>query len=212
MINGILGKKLGMTQVFEEDGRMVPVTVIQAGPCVITQVKTKVKDGYDGVQVGFVEEPKRNKPLAGHMKASGGSFRHLGEVPIDMLGDAKVGNKLTVEIFAPGDKVTVVGTSKGRGFAGTVKRHHFQGGPRTHGESDRTRAPGSIGNNTFPARIWKGKRMAGHLGDVRVTQKNLRVVRIDPERNLLLLRGAVPGAPNAILTIRRARGAEAKES
>ncbi len=212
MINGIIGKKLGMTQVFEEDGRMVPVTVIQAGPCVITQVKTKVKDGYDGVQVGFVEEAKVNKPLAGHMKASGGSFRHIREVPIDLLGDAKVGNKLTVEMFTPGDKVTVVGTSKGRGFAGVVKRHHFQGGPRTHGQSDRTRAPGAIGNNTFPARIFKGKRMAGHMGDVRVTVRNLRVVKIDPERNLLLLRGAVPGAANAILTIRRAAAAKTKES
>jgi len=190
---------------------MVPVTVIEAGPCVVTQLKTRDKDGYDGVQVGFEEQRRANKPLTGHLKGRG-LFRHLREVPVDQLGDLQVGQKVTVSLFSAGDRVTVIGRSKGRGFQGVVKRHGFKGGPRTHGQSDRLRAPGSIGSNTFPARIFKGKRMAGHMGDDRVTVRNLLVVRVDEERNLLMLRGAVPGARSGLLTIKRAGAAKAKES
>jgi large subunit ribosomal protein L3 len=211
MITGILGKKIGMTQLFQEDGQMVPVTVIEAGPCVVTQLKTRDNDGYDGAQVGFEEQRKANKPITGHLKGHG-LFRHLREVPVDQLGDLQVGQKVTVSLFSVGDKVTVIGTSKGRGFQGVVKRHHFKGGPKTHGASDRLRAPGAIGSNTFPARVFKGKRMAGHMGDERVTVRNLQVVRVDEERNLLMLRGAVPGARSGLLTIKRADAAKAKES
>ncbi|MDP3063322.1 MAG: 50S ribosomal protein L3 [Chloroflexota bacterium] len=211
MITGILGKKIGMTQLFQEDGQMVPVTVIEAGPCVVTQLKTRANDGYDGAQVGFEEQRKANKPETGHLKGHG-LFRHLREVPVDQLGDLQVGQKVTVSLFSVGDKVNVIGTSKGRGFQGVVKRHHFKGGPKTHGASDRLRAPGAIGSNTFPARVFKGKRMPGHMGDERVTVRNLQVVRVDEERNLLMIRGAVPGARSGLLTIKRADAAKAKES
>ncbi len=206
MIKGILGKKLGMTQIFLEDGRLVPVTVIQAGPVTVTQVKTAVKDGYDGVQVGFEETKRANQPMKGHLR-NNGPFRYLKEVPVDQLGDLQVGQKIGPDIFKAGELVDVVGVSKGRGFQGVVKRHGFRGGPRTHGQADRTRAPGSIGNNTFPARVIKGKRMAGHMGDQRVTIQNLEVVRVDTERNLLMLRGGVPGGPNSLLLVRKAKKA-----
>ena len=202
MIDGIIGKKVGMTQVFNEDGSVEPVTAIEAGPCVITQVKTTEKDGYQAVQLGFGQAKRLNAPEKGHLKGLG-SFRHLREFQVSDTSKLEPGQKVDVSLFKTGDLVDVVGTSKGRGFAGVVKRHHFAGGPKTHGQSDRHRAPGSIGANTFPGRVWKGMRMAGHMGDARVTVQNLKVLRADPERNLLLVRGAVPGARKGILIIRR---------
>ncbi|MBM3942868.1 MAG: 50S ribosomal protein L3 [SAR202 cluster bacterium] len=202
MLQGYLGKKVGMTQVFREDGNVVPVTVVQAGPCSVTQIKTKEKDGYEAVQVGFDTLKKPNKPMSGHFKASQPS-RHVREFKAADLSQLQVGQRIGVGIFTPGELVDVIARTKGRGFSGGMKRHGFHGGPRTHGQSDRARAPGSIGANTFPGRIMKGLRMAGHYGDEQVTVKNLEVVRVDPERNLLLLKGAVPGAPNGLLTIRR---------
>ena len=204
MIRGMLGRKLGMSQVFREDGRVVPVTVVQAGPCTVTQVKTKDNDGYEAVQVGYVEAKRLNRPLRGHLRRTG-LLRYLRELPVDQLGDLQVGQEIGVDLFQTGEKVDVVGTSKGRGFQGVMKRHGFHGGPRTHGQSDRARAPGSIGGTTFPAKVFKGKKMPGHMGNTRVTVKNLEVVEVDQERNLLLLKGGVPGAPNGLLLIRKAR-------
>ena len=192
---------MGMTRVFEEDGRVEPVSVVEAGPCFITQVKTRQIHGYQAVQVGYGETKKLNKPEAGHLKRSA-PVRHLREFRVDDLGEAQVGQRIGVDIFEPGDIVNVTGISKGRGFAGGVKRHHFKGGPKTHGQSDRHRAPGSIGAGTSPGRVFKGTKMAGHMGDQRVTTANLKVIRVDQERNLLLLRGSVPGGKNGMLIIR----------
>ncbi|MBI2940934.1 MAG: 50S ribosomal protein L3 [Chloroflexi bacterium] len=203
MLNGILGQKIGMTQVFNPDGTSIPVTVVAAGPCVVTQIRTPERDGYQAVQLGFGETRKLNKPERGHLKDLPG-LRHLREFPIDATEGLMVGQKIDVSIFAPGELIDVVGTSKGKGFAGGVKRHHFRGGPRTHGQSDRHRAPGSIGATTTPGRVLKGQRMAGRMGGRRVTVKNLRVVRAEPERNLLLIEGAVPGPRNGLLMIRKA--------
>lgn len=204
MIKGILGKKVGMSQVFRQDGRLVPVTVVQAGPCVITQIKTTGNDGYEAVQVGYDQVKRRNKPLRGHLGRTG-LFRYLRELAVDDLDGVQVGQQINVEMFQLGEKVDVIGTSKGRGFQGVMKRHGFHGGPRTHGQSDRARAPGSIGANTYPARVLKGKKMAGHMGNARVTVKNLEVVQVDPDRNILLLKGGAPGARNGLLMIRKAR-------
>jgi len=201
MLQAFLGKKIGMSQIFRQDGRVVPVTVIQAGPCVVTQIKTKETDGYEAVQIGFGEAKRLNKPMAGHLKNN--PSRYLREVRADGVTEHQVGQRISADIFQPGELVDVIGTSRGRGFAGTVKRHGFSGGPRTHGQSDRARAPGSIGAGTFPGRIFKGLRMAGHMGNERITVKNLEVVRVDTERNLLLLKGGVPGAPNGLLLIRK---------
>ena len=200
MIQGMLGKKIGMSQVFLQDGRVVPVTVIEAGPCTVTQLKTRDRDGYEAAQVGFTHV----KRLKGHLGRTG-LFRHLRELSTDTLEDLQVGQQVNVDLFQVGEKVDVIGTSKGRGFQGTIKRHGFSGGPRTHGQSDRARAPGSIGGTTTPGRVFKGKKMAGHMGNVRITVKNLEVVEVDPERNLLLLKGGVPGAPNGLLMIRKTR-------
>ncbi len=200
MILGLMAKKIGMTQVFRQDGRPVPVTLVQAGPCVVTQIKSQEKDGYESVQLGFGPAKRLNKPLRGHLGRLG-LFRHLREFPAETLEDLQVGQQIKADLFQVGDRVNVVGTSKGRGFAGTMKRHGFHGGPRTHGQSDRARAPGSIGANTFPGRVLKGKRMAGHMGDERVTVKNLEVVQVDPERDLLAIKGGVPGAPNGLIMI-----------
>jgi large subunit ribosomal protein L3 len=206
MIEGLLGRKIGMTQVYREDGSVAGVTAIEAGPCVVTQVKVPERDGYTAVQVGFGNKKRLNKPERGHVENLG-NFRWLREFRVLGSADAipAVGDRIDVSLFAPGDRVDVVGTSKGKGFAGGVKRHHFAGGPRTHGQSDRHRAPGSIGATTTPGKVFKGLRMAGHMGAERVTVPNLEVVAADPERNLLLIHGAVPGAKNGLVMIKRTR-------
>lgn len=207
-MKGIIGRKVGMTQVFDETGEVIPVTVIKAGPCYVTQVKTEETDGYNAVQLGFEEVPPRklNLPLLGHLKRAGvPPLRHLREFRAKDAAEYSPGQKITVEVFSPGDHVDVVGTSKGRGFAGGVKRYGFGGGPKTHGQSDRHRAPGSVGSGTTPGRVWKGKRMAGHMGNRRVTAQNLTVVRVDAERNLLVVKGPVPGPRNGLLVIKEAR-------
>ena len=202
MLRGFLGKKVGMSQIFGENGAITPVTMIQAGPCSITQIKTADRDGYEAVQLGFDPVKRLNKPEAGHLK--GGSLkRYLREVKADDISEFAVGQEVKVDIFQAGEKVDIIGTSKGRGFAGVVKRHGFHGGPATHGQSDRHRAPGSIGGGTTPGRVYKGLKMAGHMGDVRITAKNLEVVRVDPERNLIYVKGGIPGAPNGLVMIRR---------
>ncbi len=191
-----------MTQVFDEGGRVVPVTVIEAGPCWVTQVKTAESDGYNAVQVGFEESRKVNSPERGHLaKAGTPMLRHLREWRVDDPAAFQVGQRLDVTIFAPGEKVNVIGTSKGKGFQGVVKRHGFAGGPKTHGQSDRLRAPGSIGSGTTPGRVMKGLRMAGRMGGDRITVKNLQVVRADAARNLLLVKGAVPGPREALVAV-----------
>ena len=207
MIEGLLGRKIGMTQVYREDGSVAGVTAIEAGPCVVTQVKTPDRDGYTAVQVGFGHKKRLNKPERGHVQSLG-NFRWLREFRV-LGGDdvPAVGERVDVSLFAPGDRVDVVGVSKGKGFAGGIKRHHFGGGPKSHGQSDRHRAPGSIGATTTPGKVFKGLRMAGHMGHVRVTVPNLEVVAADPERNLLLIHGAVPGAKNGLVMIKRARKA-----
>ena len=206
MINGLLGKKVGMTQLLQDDGTAVPVTVIQAGPCVIVQKKTKQTDGYDAVQLGFVEfvKPKRvNKPMAGHFKkANVAPARFTREVPVEGEETRNAGDKVMVDIFNPNELVHVVGTSKGRGFAGFVKRHHFRGGRATHGSMFH-RAPGSIGSSAYPSRVLKGMRMAGHMGNARVTVRNVRVARIDQENNLLFVHGAVPGPAGAYVVVEK---------
>ena len=206
MVNTILGRKLGMTQVWDEDDNVVPVTVIQAGPCTISQVKTKATDGYEAVQIGFGEiKPKRvNKPLAGHFKAKGVEpMRYLREVRVEDASEYKTGDQVTVEIFADSKAVDVTGTSKGKGFQGTIKRWNFHRGPMTHGSRNQ-RKPGSIGQCAYPARVRKGLHMAGHMGNERVTVKNLKLVRVDAEQNLLLVKGAVPGGKNALVQVRMA--------
>jgi len=207
MITGLLGKKVGMTQLLDNDGTIVPVTVIQAGPCVVVQRKTKQKDGYDAVQLGFVEfvKPKRvTKPMTGHFKKSNvAPARFVREVGVQGEDGANPGDKVMVNIFNRDELVDVVGTSKGRGFAGFVKRHHFRGGRATHGSMFH-RAPGSIGSSAYPSRVLKGMRMAGHLGNARVTAQNLRVARVDQENNLLFVRGAVPGPPGGYVVVEKA--------
>lgn len=204
---GLLGRKLGMTRIFSEDGHNIPVTVIEAGPCFVSQIKTPEKDGYSAVQLGFMEkkEKRTTKPLLGHFaKANLKPLRYLREFrDFDLGKELKLGDEIGVEIFEPGDVVDVSGRSKGRGFQGVVKRHRFGGGPKTHGQSDRYRAPGSIGQSSFPSRVLKGLRMAGHMGNRRVTIKNLVVVKVIPEQNLLLVRGGVPGAVNSIVEIKK---------
>jgi large subunit ribosomal protein L3 len=198
MVNGLIGKKVGMTQLLQDDGTVVPVTVIQAGPCVVVQKKTTEKDGYDAVQLGFVEfiKPGRvNKPMTGHFKkANAAAARVLRETRVSGDDAPNAGDKVMVDIFNADELVDVIGTSKGRGFAGFIKRHHFRGGRATHGSMFH-RAPGSIGASAYPSRVIKGMRMAGHMGNSRVTVRNLRVARVDQENNLLFVHGAVPG-PN----------------
>lgn len=209
MIKGIVGRKLGMTQVFEEGGIATGVTIIEAGPCVVTQVKTQENDGYNGVQVGLgeTEERKLTQAERGHLrKKKLPLVRHLREIPSDTEGDAaKVGDRIDVSMFAAGDIVDIIGKSKGKGFAGVMKRHNFRGGPRTHGQSDRARHPGSIGAGSTPGRVIKGLKMAGHMGNARVTVQNLRIVSIDADRNLLMIKGAVPGPTNGMLIVRKAK-------
>jgi len=206
-VSGILGKKIGMTSLFDENGEAVPCTVIEAGPCYVTQVRTQVKDGYDAIQLGFDEKKDRlvNKPLKGHFtKAATKALRLMREFRGVNGTSMKAGDEVKVDMFAPGDIVDVSGKSKGRGFQGVVKRHHFGGvGMTTHGASDRVRAPGSIGGSSYPSRVFKGMRMGGRMGFERVTIKNLKVVKVIPESNILIIRGSVPGAINGYLEIEK---------
>ncbi len=204
-VQGIIGKKIGMTQVYAEDGRAIPVTVIQAGPCVVVQLKSKEKDGYASVQLGLVEDRKVkrvSKAMKGHFdKAKLPPCRVLREFTSDGE-ELKIGDKVSVDLFAPGDVVDVVGVSKGKGFQGVVKRHHFRGGAATHGSMFH-RAPGGIGASAFPSRVLKGLRAAGHMGAERVTAKNLTVVRVDAGKNVLVVKGSVPGAGGGYVVIRK---------
>jgi large subunit ribosomal protein L3 len=196
-----------MTRIFDENGVVTATTLVEAGPCVVTQLRTLDRDGYEAVQLGFGDKKRLNKPDAGHLKAAGfdqkQGLQFLREVPADSLDDVKVGAKIDATLFVQGEVVDVIGTSKGRGFAGTVKRHGFSGGPKTHGQSDRHRAPGSIGSGTTPGRVWKNMRMPGQMGNERVTVKNLRIVQVDPERNIIAVRGAIPGPNGGLVTIRK---------
>ena len=213
MINGIIGRKIGMTQLFAEDGRVTPVTVIKAGPCVVVQKKSAAgADGYDAVQLGLVDErpPKLKnvtKPMRGHFEKTGGGMpptRILKEFRLEeSSGETNVGDKILVDQFAEGDVVHVIGKSKGRGFAGTVKRHHFSRGPESHGSMN-VRAPGSIGQSAYPSRVFKGMRSSGHMGDARITIKGLTIARVDTENNLLMIRGAVPGANGSVVIVSKA--------
>jgi large subunit ribosomal protein L3 len=207
MMRGILGKKVGMTQLFEEGGGVVPVTIIEAGPCYVTQVKTLDSDGYNAVQIGFEEVPERKltKGQLGHLKQAGApKVRRLRELRFSETPTLSLGEVIRSDIFKEGELVDVIGTSKGRGFAGSVKRHNFAGGPKTHGQSDRHRATGSRGAGTTPGHTIPGARAPGQHGNVRTTVQNLRVALVDPERNLLAVRGAVPGAPGSLVLVREA--------
>ena len=209
MSPGILGKKIGMTQMFRPDGQVVPVTLLKAGPCMVVQRKTPTTDGYDAVQLGLVEnikEQRINKPEGGHLKKAGvGGSKFLRELPLRPGDDdLKAGDQVLVDQFKPKDKVDVIGISKGRGFAGLVKRHHFGGGADTHGSMFH-RAPGSIGASSFPSRVLPGMRMAGHMGHSRVTVRNLEVIEVDAEDNVLVVKGAVPGPNGGYVVVRRAK-------
>ena len=225
-MKGIIGKKVGMTQVFDETGQVIPVTVIEAGPCYVTQVKTEDADGYSAVQLGFeqVEQRKLSLPQRGHLRAlasasglgsatgaspTGASparnLRVLREFRIPDVSEYQVGQMIQADIFNPGQRVDVVGTTKGRGFAGVIKRYGFHRQPKTHGMTDRVRAPGAIGACTWPGRVWKGKKMPGHMGNVRKTAQNLMVVLADPERNLLLVMGSVPGPNGGLVLVQEGR-------
>jgi large subunit ribosomal protein L3 len=209
MIQGLIGKKLGMTQVFDERGVVLPVTVIETGPCVVTQIKTAEKDGYEAVQLGFGLDKRLNRPEQGHRRASGFMSKWLREVKADNVAEFEVGQVINADAFTEGELVDVIATSKGRGFQGGMKRHGFRGGPKTHGQSDRARAPGSIGSSATPGRVMKGMKMAGHMGHEQVTVQNLQVVRVDTERNVLLIKGSVPGPINGEVVVRRAVKAKA---
>ncbi len=204
MKSAILGKKIGMTSIFNDKGQMIPCTVVEAGPCPVVLVRTPERDGYNAVQVGFekVKPTKVNKPLKGHFEKAGVDYtRYLKEFR-DLESQVTIGENITVEIFKVGDKVKVSGTSKGRGFQGVIKRHHFGGvGMTTHGQSDRQRHPGSIGSSSYPSRVFKGLRMAGRMGGDKTSIRNIEIVGIMPDKNLLLLKGSVPGAPNTLLEI-----------
>jgi large subunit ribosomal protein L3 len=204
MINGIIGKKLGMTQVYGPGGKAEPVTVLEVGPCTVTQVKTVESDGYTAAQLGFGTAKKLSKAEKGHTKDNG-AFRHLREFRLDDASGVEVGVKVDASLFTDGELIDVTGISKGHGFAGVVKRHGFHGGPKTHGQSDRHRAPGSIGSTTTPGRVYKGTRMAGHMGNEQVTVRCLKVVKTDLEKNLLLVRGAVPGGRNGLILIKKSK-------
>lgn len=205
MTNGLLGKKLGMTQIFDDEGKLIPVTVIEAGPCRVAQIKTLERDGYEAVQLAFgdIAERKLSKAVLGHLKkAQVPASRWLKE--FKKLGDVKVGQVLRADVFQKGDRVDVIGVSKGKGFQGVIKRHHYHGGPETHGHMFH-RAPGSIGSSAFPSRVWKGKGLPGHMGCERVTVQGLRVIETRPEENLLFVSGAVPGARGGLLVIRKSK-------
>ena len=204
-VKGILGRKIGMTQVFDDAGRAVPVTVVEAGPCRVAQVKTVETDGYSAIQLGFGAARRTSKPAAGHFgKAGVDATRYLVELRLDNVGDFAPGTEIKADVFEPGETVDVIGVTKGKGFAGAMKRHNFKGLSSTHGTEKKHRSPGSIGGASTPARVFKGTRMAGHLGHRRVTTLNLRVITADPERNLLLIRGAVPGPKGGLVMVRSA--------
>ncbi|MEN8097473.1 MAG: 50S ribosomal protein L3 [Chloroflexota bacterium] len=221
-MKGILGKKIGMTQLYDDKGNVVPVTVIEAGPCYVTQVKSTETDGYNAVQMGFgaIKEARLSRPEAGHIGLLDTSdkhperkqvpgdvppVRHLREFRYKSEPELQLGDKVSVDIFDEGDHVDVIGNTKGRGFTGVMKRHGFGGGPITHGQSDRQRSPGSIGATSTPGRVFKGKRMPGRMGNQRVTSQNIRVVRVDSEKNLIAVRGSVPGHKGGIVMIKEAR-------
>lgn len=213
MISGIIGRKVGMTQIFAEDGTVTPVTVIKAGPCVVIQTKSAAgKDGYNAVQLGLVEDKpiklkNVSKPLRGHFEKTGAGTpptRILKEIRLGEEPEANVGDQIKVDLFADGDKIEVVGKSKGRGFAGTIKRHKFHRGPESHGSMS-VRAPGSIGQSAYPSRVIKGTRSSGHMGDARVTVKGLTVAKVDAENNLLMVKGAVPGANGSLVIVKKSR-------
>jgi large subunit ribosomal protein L3 len=212
MIQALLGRKLGMTRLFDENGVVTASTLVEAGPCFVTQLRTPDVDGYTAVQLGFGETRRQTKPQKGHLKKAGLPERtglsQLREVPADSLDDLELGARIDASMFEQGEIVDVIGTSKGKGFAGVMKRHNFRGGPKTHGQSDRWRHSGSVGSGTTPGRTFKGMRMGGHLGNARITVKNLRILSVDPERNLVALRGAIPG-PNGGLIMIRKKGLEA---
>ncbi len=197
-----MGKKLGMTQTFMEDGRAEATTIVEAGPCTVVQVKTEDKEGYNAVQLGYGEAKKAKSSQKEDSKGPGG-FRYLKEIRVKTIKDISIGDKVDIGLFKMGDLVDVTGISKGRGFAGVVKRHGFAGGPKTHGQSDRHRAPGSIGAGSSPGRVLKGTRMAGHMGYDKATVVGLKVIGADPEKNLLMIKGAVPGCRNGLLMIRK---------
>jgi len=208
MFKGLIGRKVGMTQVFDDDGIAFPVTVIEAGPCYVTQVKTEELDGYTSIQIGYEEvNPKRlTRGQLGHLKRNNlPPLKILREFRIKQADEVSEGDILKVDIFEKGERVDVIGKSKGRGFAGVVKRYGFAGGPKTHGQSDRWRAPGSLGSGTTPGRVWKGKRGPGHMGNERVKSENIRVVVVDPERNLIAVDGSVPGPKGGMVVIKPAR-------
>ncbi len=207
MSPGIIGKKIGMTQVFRPDGQVVPVTLLKAGPCVVVQRKTPARDGYDAVQLALIEKTKKpNKPAAGHLKKAGleGGVRLLREFRLKGGADLKPGDRVLVDQFKPNEKVDVTGVSKGRGFAGVVRRHGFGGGDATHGSMFH-RAPGSIGASSFPSRVFPGTRMGGHMGHAQVTVRNLEVIDVDPEDHVLMVKGAVPGPNGGYVIVRRAK-------
>ena len=205
MTQGIIGKKLGMTQIFGDNGKVEAVTAIEAGPCAVVQVKTIAKEGYNALQIGYGQAKRLSSPQQGHLKDLG-QFRYLREFRVDDIDGVQVGDRIDVSLFQAGDLIDVIGVSKGKGFAGVVKRYGFGGGPKTHGQSDRHRHPGSIGATTSPGRVFKGTLMAGHMGNKRVTVRKLKVFQTDPDRNLLLVKGAVPGANSGLLLIRKSGG------
>ena len=204
-MKGILGKKLGMTQIFTEEGIVVPVTVVEAGPNVVTQVKTVEKDGYNAIQVGFedAKEKSLNKPQKGHLAAANVLKKHLKEFRVDAVEEFTVGQEIKADLFAAGEKIDVTGISKGKGFQGPIKRHGQSRGPETHG-SRYHRRPGSMGACSFPGRVFKNKKLAGHMGSVKVTVQNLEVVRVDADKNLILVKGAIPGPKGSMVTIKEA--------
>ena len=204
MTQGIVGIKIGMTRLFQENGEAVTVTAIETGPCFVTQIKSKDKDGYSAIQLGFGEAKRLNEPQKGHLQDIG-KVRYLHEFRTEDTNSIKRGDRVDISFLKSGDLVNVRGVSKGKGFAGVVKRHHFAGGPKTHGQSDRHRAPGSIGAGTFPGRVFKGLRMAGHMGNQKTTVRNLEVIWNEPSKNLLLIKGAVPGAKKGLLIIEKVR-------
>jgi large subunit ribosomal protein L3 len=200
---GILGRKIGMTQVFDEQGRAIPVTVVEAGPCHVTQVKRVETDGYAAIQIAFGARKRVTKPMAGHLgKAGIDNARHLVELRMDDTTEFSLGAEIKADLFAEGETVDVIGVTKGKGFAGGMKRHNFKGLSATHGTQRKHRSPGSIGACATPARVFKGTRMAGHMGNVRVTTLNLKIIKADPERNLLLIKGAIPGPRGGLVMVR----------